>query len=449
MSGGDGIRVPLSVLQEQMLRFQAWAPSAAAFNATVRRRLAPPCDAGAVATALDLVLARHEALRTSLPVDPATGRRYQSIAPALSLDLGRAELGGLEPAARGRELAARTVAQNAAPFDPSAGPLLRAELVGLGGGEAALVLTVDHLVCDETSMAILVRELDLAYRAVPGGGHPPLAPLPVQYADFALWQRQWLTPERLAAERAWWAGALRDMPPPAVLPYDRPAPARPSGAVGHVAFAVPHHVAAGAHRLARSARTSLFAVLVTAVQRLLASLGGGDDVAVATTLSGRYHPDLEGVVGLFAAVALVRTDLAGAGSFEAALARTRASVLGMFENQHVPFSDVWAGVLAERRESGAGPPETVTSVSVELFPVAGGARARGTTVLAAGPGDEDTYHLADELDVNANRLNFRFLTDGDGLWGQLRYQLDRFDRPTVEGLAAELQQVLAAGAGRG
>ncbi|HYX44199.1 MAG TPA: amino acid adenylation domain-containing protein, partial [Acidimicrobiales bacterium] len=205
-----GTRVPLTLAQEQMLGLELEASPPGLYNVTALHRFTRSVDPGVVRRALEYLVERHETLRTGFVVDELGPR--QEIAPTVAVELAVSELPAGTDDERAAELRRRIVEHDARPFDLASPPLFRAELIGLGAGESQLVATFDHLICDMTSAYIFLDELATAYDALADGRAPELSPLPIQFADFALWQRRWLTEERLAAQLDYWREVLDGMP---------------------------------------------------------------------------------------------------------------------------------------------------------------------------------------------------------------------------------------------
>ena len=220
----DGATIPLSFAQQRLWFLDQLAPGTAIYAIPAALRLTGPLDVAALEGALNAVVARHEALRTTFAA--AEGRPEQVVAPALAVPLPVADLSALPPAAREAAVVARAQAEAGAPFDLAAGPLLRAALLRLGPAEHVLLLTLHHVVADGWSMDVLLRELSGAYGAISRGEAPALPALPVQYGDYAAWQRGWLQGEVLEGQLAYWREALAGLPEALDLPTDHPYPAQ-------------------------------------------------------------------------------------------------------------------------------------------------------------------------------------------------------------------------------
>ncbi|HVH13684.1 MAG TPA: condensation domain-containing protein, partial [Longimicrobium sp.] len=419
-----GEAAPLSFAQERLWFLDRLQPGSAGYVVTAGLRLgavAPP----AMERALAELVRRHEVLRTTFrEVD---GVPVQAVSPAAGFDLPVEDLSMLNGTAREAEVRRRFAAAAAQPFDLTAGPLFRADLLRLGMDAHLLLLAMHHAVTDGWSMGILFRELRAAYDAYAAGGEPSLPSLPLQYADFAAWQRE--QGRGPAAERglAYWTERLAGAPGLLELPADRPRPAVPSYRGGTVPVHVPAETAERLRALARAEGATPFMVLLAAFQLVLARWSGTDDVVVGSPVAGRTRAEVQELIGLFVNTLVLRTDLSGDPSFRNLLGRMRETVLGAYEHQDVPFERL-VDALRPERTLGHAP---LFQVLFQLDDDAG--------VLSARSAEHEEPEAEEAARFD---LTLVLRAGADGIRGTLQYATDLFDRGTAERMAEHLARVL-------
>ncbi|MET8630809.1 amino acid adenylation domain-containing protein, partial [Kitasatospora sp. NPDC004669] len=421
--------LPASHAQRRLWLLDRLGDGGSAYHLPMAVRLSGPLDTAALAAAVDDVVARHEALRTVFTEGP-DGLPYQRILSAAAVDLP-------VTAATEDTLPALLAAEAARPFDLAAEPPLRAALFSLTEDEHAILLTLHHIAGDGWSLAPLARDVSVAYAARVAGGTPQWAQLPVQYADYALWQRELLDDELTDRHLTYWRAALADLPEELALPADRPRPLEASHRGGTVAFTVPAEVHRGLAELSHAHGVTLFMTLQAGLATLLSRLGAGTDIPLGTPVAGRTDQALDDLVGFFVNTLVLRTDLSGDPTFAELLGRVRESDLGAYAHQDLPFEQL-VDALSPVRSLARHP----------LFQVMLALRNNAEAELAL-PG-----LAATTLPAQGGSAKFDlslFLTEefGEGrapagLRGELEYTVDLFDHSTVEAMAGRLTRLLAA-----
>ncbi|HEU0076267.1 MAG TPA: AMP-binding protein, partial [Longimicrobiaceae bacterium] len=412
----DG-ELPLSFAQQRLWFIDQLQPGSAAYNIPAALRIRGPLDAAALERALAELVRRHEALRTTFA--STGGRAVQVVHPAGGFTLPRLDLGGRPEAEREAELRRLADADEATPFDLSAGPLLRALLVRLADEEHALLVNMHHIVSDGWSVDVMVREVAALYNAFCEERPSPLPELPVQYADYAAWQRAWLTGETLERQLGWWRERLAGAPPVLELPTDRPRP-RLAGAGGSkVPLHVPVETADALRALSRREGATLYMTLMAGWQALLGRHAGQTDVVVGMPVAGRNRAEVEGLIGFFVNTLVIRTDLADRPDARALVRRVRATTLGAHQHQDVPFERLVEELGVERSLDHTPLFQVVFNLR---NPEGGGARLAGAEL----EGIETSGGTA-KFD-----LTLTVADDGRELGGSLGFRTDLFDAATME-----------------
>ena len=424
---GSREEAPVSFAQERLWFLERLQQGGTVYNVPARLPLRGAIDEGALERAVGEIVRRHEALRTTFR--ETNGVPVQVIAPFAGFALPVEDLAGLDPAARDAELARQLADDAARPFDLVAGPPFRARLLRLGPDERVLLLCMHHIVSDGWSLGVLFAELTALYEAYRDGRAPPLPDLPVQYADYAAWQREQWRGETAARQLAYWTRQLAGAPEVLELPHDRPRPAVPSFRGGSVALRVSARTLDGLRELARAEGATLFMVLLAGFQVLLTKYSGCDDVVVGTPVAGRTERELEELIGMFVNVLVLRTDTSGDPRFRALLGRVREGVLAAYEHQEVPFERLVAELQPERSLSHS--PLFQVSFSLDNTDRAG----TGGAGLPAQQGGT-------QIGLTKFDLSLSMGVRGEDLVGALEYSTDLFDRGTIERMAEHLGRVL-------
>jgi amino acid adenylation domain-containing protein len=335
----DG-ELPLSFAQQRLWFLDQFESGTALYNVPAAVRLNGVLDVRALGRALNTIVARHEVLRASYTA--VDGRAQQIIHPYAFISLPIIDLQDLSVAdqeARVDELAADDARR---PYDLSQAPLLRATLLRLDAEDHVLLLNLHHIVSDGWSIGVLIQEIAVLYAAFAADptAASPLPELPVQYVDYAHWQRNWLQSGVLERQLAYWEQQLGGAPPLLELPTDRPRPPVQTQNGARLITTLPATLSANVKALSHAEGATLFMTLLAAFKILLYRYSGQDDISVGTPIAGRNRPEIEGLIGFFVNTLVLRSDLSavgGAPSFRELLRRVRLTALGAFDNQDVPF----------------------------------------------------------------------------------------------------------------
>ncbi|HYG63482.1 MAG TPA: amino acid adenylation domain-containing protein, partial [Thermoanaerobaculia bacterium] len=426
---------PLSYSQERLWFLDLLMPGTSIYNMPSPLRIEGPIAPLRLERAFGELVRRHEALRTRF--EERDGAPVQVVDPPRPWSLPVIDLSALPEAERRREADRWLLEEVAWPFDLTRGPLLRTLLLRLSLDEHVLLLTTHHIVSDGWSMGVLVREVITFYRTFAAGEPPTLPALPIQYPDFARWQRQRLNGQALADHLAYWREQLAGSPPSLDLALDRPRPAVQTYRGESVLVRMPAELTAGLKTIGLSERASLFMVLLAAFKLLLSRLSGQQDVVVGSPVAGRERREFEGLIGFFLNTLALRTDLSGRPTFRELLRRVRTVALEAYSHQEVPFEMLLADLQPERDLSRTPLFQVMfnmLNLPMEKVDVTGGVR-----IQLLGK-----HELESKFDLTV------YVTEepGEELFLHLLYNADLFDRPRIEELARQYQEVLTQVAGR-
>jgi amino acid adenylation domain-containing protein len=346
----EGTPLPLSFAQRRLWFVHQLGGDDVAYSAPVVYRVRGELDLAALDTGVRTLLQRHAALRTVFP--ERDGEPVQVVRPVPDRVLRVESVAHLAPADREAAAAAVLRAEVQAPFDLAEGPVVRVLVIEIGPRDHLLVLNIHHITSDQWSMGVVVRELAEVYAAAGRGREPELTALPVSYADYALWQREQMSGERLAHDLAYWRDQLTGLPE-LDLPTDRPRPAAPSHRGGETSLWLPPELLPGLRRIGEAAGTSPFMTLLAGWFAVLSRYTGETDIGVGTTSAGREADeadDLAGLVGFFVNTLVLRADT-GDVDFTGLLGRVRESVLNAHRHGDVPFDLVVEDLRPDRDPS--------------------------------------------------------------------------------------------------
>jgi amino acid adenylation domain-containing protein/non-ribosomal peptide synthase protein (TIGR01720 family) len=425
---GAGEEAPLSFAQQRLWFLTQLQPDAALYNCPAAVRLSGRLDAEALARALGEIVRRHEILRTNFPVGDE-GEPVQRVLPAGPLAPRVVDLRGLAPGEREEEAQRLMLEEARTPFDLTRDRLLRVALLKQADEESVLMLTAHHINVDAWSMGVLVKELAALYEAYSTGRPSPLTELPIQYADFALWQRQWLQDEVLAEQSRYWKGVLSGRLPVLELPAGRRRPRQRTQRGERRTFRGGAELAAALYGFSRREGVTLYMTLLAAFETLLYRYTGQTDIIVGTAIANRPVDEVGGLIGCFINTLAMRTDFSGTPRFRDVLRRVRESSLGAFAHQDMPF-DKLVDELQPERSAGQTP----------VVQVAFGIQNSPMPALEL-PGLKLTPV---EVDDGVARLDLTLWVEegADGLKFAWNYSTDLFDAETVARMQAHYETLL-------
>jgi amino acid adenylation domain-containing protein len=418
---------PLSFAQQRLWFLHQMDPLSAAYNMPVAFRFSGQLDVEALQWALTEIVRRHEILRTTF--DVLDQQPVQLIASTGNLTLALTDLSSL-PAPESEAEAARLAnRETERPFDLVRGPLIRAVLMRLWFNEHLLLLTMHHIVSDGWSQALLLSELGVLYEAGMADHRSPLPPLSIQYADFAEWQREWLSGEVLDQQMKYWRTHLAGAPASLELPADRPRPPVQNFNGARESFALSHELSSGLVELSRREDATLFMTLLAAFQVLLHRYTGETDIVIGTPVANRNRRELEALIGFFVNTLALRTDLSGDPAFRQLLARVREAALGAFAHQDLPF-DMLVEELQPVRDPSRNP---LFQVMFALQNTPEAASRRSSLVIRP-------------VEVKTTRALFDLTLDVSEAGGQLHvsliYNKDLFDASTIQRMVENFKVLL-------
>ncbi len=434
-SPGAGL-LPLSFAQERLWFVDQLQPGSPAYNISSALPFTGPLNTKALARSLSELVRRHEVLRTTFAV--VNNSPVQVINPPTELSLPLVDLRPLPAAERLAEFQRLSAQEAEHLFSLAMGPLIRGVLVRLADDHHVLLLTTHHIISDGWSMGILQRELGILYEAFSRGLPSSLPELPIQYADYALWQRERLKTEGLEQQLAFWREQLSGAPPLSGLPTDRPRPAVQSPAGAWLTLHVPREVTSQLHALGQQQGATLFMTLLSAFGLVLRHHAGQDDLVIGTPIANRNHAEIEGLMGFFVNALPLRLRFSRDSSFRELVAQVREVTLAAYSHQDLPFEKLVEELRPERNP--AHHPLFQVTFAFQNLPTLEGPRQNG---LSAGM---DAAHASDVAQGMVKfDLSLHMREEPDGLVGALGYSTTLFEEATirrwVEGFLRLLREV--------
>ena len=419
--------VPLAIAQQRLWFLDQFEAGSPIYIIPLAVHVQGMLHVEALEQSLGEIIQRHEALRTTFP--GSEGRPVQHITSTLNVRIPVVDLTALAENLQRTQVRRLVREEIAVPFDLAQGPLLRSRLLRVGQQEHVLLLTLHHIISDGWSLNILLHELSLLYTSRLAGEPSSLSQLPIQYADFALWQREYLQGEILENQLFYWKEQLAGAPFVLSLPADHPRPAVQTfrGARHH--FLLPRTLSAGLKELSHREGATLFMTLLAAWQILLSRYSGQDDLLVGTPIANRTHAQLEGLIGFFVNTLVLRGDLAGDPSFRTLLKRVREVCLGAYAHQDLPFEQLVEALHPQRDLSH-------TPLFQVLFALQNTPRE-----FIELPG-LSLHPLSVDQTAARFELTLMMYETASGLTGSLEYNSDLFEVETIIRMAQHLRQLL-------
>jgi amino acid adenylation domain-containing protein/non-ribosomal peptide synthase protein (TIGR01720 family) len=419
--------LPLSYAQQRLWFLDQLEPGRAVYNLPIALRLTGVLDVSALEKSLDEIVRRHAILRAIFPAQD--GRPVQIIVPAFPVILPVVDLRALPDAAQEAEVPQRATAESRQSFDLVQGPLWSVKLLCLTDEEHVFLLNMHHIIFDGWSFDVFFRELTALYVAFSTGKPSPLSALPLQYHDFALWQRTWLQGPILEEQLVYWKQQLSGNPPLLALPTDRPHPPLQSFGGTCQSFVLPPRLTEALKTLSRQEGVTLFMTLLAAFQSLLYRYTGQEDLLIGTPIAGRTRVETEALIGFFVNTLVLRINMGGNPRFQELLRRVREVALDAYDHQDLPFEKLVDELLLERSPSHA--PLVQVMFALQNAP---------RQVLKL-PG-----LTLDQMDVESGTAKFDLtlsMRDTEqGLKGTVEYATDLFDYTTISRMLGHFQTLL-------
>jgi len=417
---------PLAFTQERLWFLDQLAPGNPAYNIAFAVRLQGSLSVDILERSLNEVVRRHEALRTTFKV--VEGQPAQVISPSLWLPLKVVDCQNLPREGCETEVQRLATQESQQPFQLSQGPLLRAQLFFIAQQQHILLLTLHHIIADEWSIEVFLRELVKSYKGFLLHGSPSMPTLPVQYKDFTHWQRQWLQGDRLDSQLAYWKQHLKEPPAVLSLPTDHPRPAVQSYQGARQSLALPRLLTKKLKALSNEESVTLFMLLVATFKTLLYRYTGQEDILVGSPIANRNRSELKGLIGFFVNTLVLRTDLSGNPSFQELLGRVRQVALGAYTHQEVPFNQL-VEVLQPERDVSHTPLFQVS------FTFRNPPQLEAIPGLALSPFEVDSKTAQFDLGLVVE-------TTKQGLTASFEYNTDLFEAATITRMLGHWQSLL-------
>ena len=421
----------LSFAQERLWFLDQLEPGSAAYNNQAAARLRGHINVRALEEALAEIVRRHEVLRTIFP--SVDGRPAQVITQAQPVSLPIVDLTHLARPRQERVIRRLIAEETRRPFDLGKGPIMRVRLVKLDPTEHVMVLAVHHIAFDALSTDIFLREVHTLYKAYSHGRQSPLEELPLQYADYAHWQREWLQGDALKSLLSYWTRQLSGAPALLNLPTDRPRSVKLNPRAATAYFTLPKSLGESLRELSRRENVTLFMLLMAAFQTLLSRYSGQEDISVGTPIAGRDRVEVEGLIGCFINTLVMRGYLPGDMKFSELLQRTRQVTLEAYAHQDVPFAKIVDALRPEVKLDDM--PLYQVLLNLVISPVQKPAPTEELSDLSSGWIPTGTVAARLDLVVDIREV-------GGDLVGTVEYRMDLFDPETITQMVGHFETLL-------
>ncbi len=427
--------LPLSLAQERLWFLHQLDPSNSAYNIAISWQLGGKLQIPTLLASLQTIAQRHESLRTAFPSQ--AGKPYQEIASTVNLQLPIIDLQDLPPHQQIQAVENLAKEEASQPFDLTQAPLMRVKLIRIAPHQATLLLTLHHIIADGWSRGILLRELASCYRAFIKDEKPSLPALPIQYADFALWQREWLNKEEMKVQLAYWRQKLAELPT-LELPTDYPRTALQQFQGKTESYLLPKNLLESLKNLSKQQGVTLFMLLLAAFKVLLHRYCQQDEIVLGVPSANRNSQQVQGLIGFFVNTLVLRTDLSGNPSFQTVLERIRTTAAEAFEHQEIPFAKVVEALQIERDLSHNPLVQVMFQVQNEAY------QLQNDSQLDLEIPDLEIQQTWVETGATKFDLTCHMVERSQGLLVVMEYCTDLFRPQTITRMIQHLQVLLAA-----
>ena len=423
--------LPLSFAQQRLWFLNELEPNSPFYNIPETYVIEGPLNIEVLNNALNELIRRHESLRTTF--HSQDGMPYQKIEDELKVRIKVTDISNLPAKQRDEKLLAIVKERALEPISIDYLPLFNLEVVKIEENKHGIILIIHHIISDNWSTQILMMEVSLLYDAFLRGEPSPLPELPIQYADFAYWQRNWLQGEVLEKQLGYWKNQLSGLPPVLELPTDRPRPAVQTFNGSYKTFRLSPEVSERIKKLAKDTGTTIFMALLAAFQTLLHRYAGQDDIAVGSPIANRNRAEVENLIGFFVNTLVLRGDLSGNPSFKKLLQRVREMALGAYAHQDLPFEKIVDALQPERNMSHS-----------PLFQVMFALQSGQASDIQRPHSELKIHPLEAHSATSKFDMTLFMLEEGDHLSGALEYNTDLFDEATIERFIGHFEILLQA-----